>query len=393
MSEVFVYDAVRTPIGAYRGVLSGTRPDDLAAFVLRSLVDRHPDLDPADIDDVVFGNANGAGEENRNVARMAILLAGLPTDVPGVTVNRLCASGMEAVIGASRAIAVGDLEVAVAGGVESMSRAPWVVEKPSGAYPPGHQTMHSTTLGWRMINPEMPDRWTVPLGEGAEIVADRHGISRQRQDEWALRSQENAARAWADGSFDREIVRPPGVDIERDEALRDSSIEKLAGLRTAFRDDGTVTAGNASPLSDGAAALLLGDERLGERLGIAPMARIAARAATGIEPHLFGLGPVEAAAKALRSAGIGWGEVDVVELNEAFAAQVLGCLDQWRELDPSKVNPEGGALALGHPLGCSGARIVGSLARQLHRNGGGWGVATLCVGVGQGVAVVLEGMP
>lgn len=391
-SEAFVYDAVRTPIGAYRGGLSGVRPDDLAAFTVRALLDRHPGLAGGDVDEIVLGNANGAGEENRNVARMAGLLAGLPTSVPGVTVNRLCGSGMEAVAAASRSILVGDARVMVAGGVESMSRAPWVVEKPTSPFPQGHQTMHSTTLGWRLVNPQMPEQWTVALGEGAEILADRHDISRTRQDEWALRSQQKAARAWEDGAFDDEIVRPEGVTLERDEPIRESTPDKLASLRTVFRPDGTVTAGNASPLSDGAAALLIGDASVGEQLGIRPLARIASRAATGIDPDLYGLGPVEAAERALKAAGIGWSDVCSVELNEAFAAQVLACLQHWPDLDPSKVNPLGGALALGHPLGCSGARIVGSLARQLHRKGGGWGVATMCVGVGQGVAIVLEGL-
>lgn len=390
-SEAFVYDAVRTPIGAYRGGLSSVRPDDLAALTVRALLDRHPGLAGVDVDEVVLGNANGAGEENRNVARMAGLLAGLPTSVPGVTVNRLCGSGMEAVAAASRSILVGDARVIVAGGVESMSRAPWVVEKPTSPFPQGHQTMHSTTLGWRLVNPQMPDRWIVALGEGAEILAERHDISRTQQDEWALRSQQKAGRAWEDGWFDDEIVRPDGVTLERDEPVRDSTPDKLAALRTVFRSDGTVTAGNASPLSDGAAALLLGDASVGEQLGIRPLARIASRAATGIDPDLYGLGPVEAAERALKAAGIGWSDVCSVELNEAFAAQVLACLQHWPDLDPSKVNPLGGALALGHPLGCSGARIVGSLARQLHRKGGGWGVATMCVGVGQGVAIVLEG--
>lgn len=392
MSEAYVYDAVRTPIGTYRGGLSSIRPDDLAAFVVRSLLDRHPELDEGSIDEIVMGNANGAGEENRNVARMAGLLAGVPTSVPGVTVNRLCGSGMEAVAGASRSILVGDARAIIAGGVESMSRAPWVVEKPTSPFPQANQTMHSTTLGWRLVNPEMPEQWTVALGEGAEILAERHDIARSRQDEWALRSQQKAARAWEDGAYDDEIVRPDGVTLERDESIRDSTPEKLASLRTVFRPEGTVTAGNASPLSDGAAALLIGDESLGEELGARPLARIAARAATGIDPHLYGLGPVEAAEKALKAAGIGWSQVCAVELNEAFAAQVLACLLHWPDLDPSKVNPLGGALALGHPLGCSGARIVGSLARQLHRKGGGWGVATMCVGVGQGVAIVLEGL-
>jgi len=392
MNGSYVIDAVRTPIGRHGGALSGVRPDDLAAHVVKQLVERSPGLDPADIEDVYFGDANQAGEDNRDVARMAVLLAGLPTSIPGATVNRLCGSGLEAAIDASRAVTVGDNSLLIAGGVESMTRAPWVMLKPEKPFPRAHETLHSTTLGWRMTNPEMPEQWTVALGEGAEILADRFEISREEQDEFALKSHQRAAAAWDAGKFEDEIVAPPeGVELERDEGIRpDSSLEKLAKLGPVFRKDGTVTAGNSSPLNDGAAALFIGDEKGAEKLGREPLARIVSRAAHGVEPHLFGIGPVEAANKAIERAGIGWGDIDVVELNEAFAAQSLACLAEWRELDPEIVNINGGAIAIGHPLGCSGARILGSLAHELKRRGGGYGLAAICIGVGQGLAVVLE---
>lgn len=424
--DVYVVDAVRTPIGKYGGALSGVRPDDLAAHVVRALVDRTPGLDPAKIDDVYLGNANGAGEENRDVARMAVLLAGLPVTVPGVTVNRLCGSGMEAVIQAARAVALGDASVAVAGGVESMSRAPWVLPKPERAFPAGPQTLHSTTLGWRLTNPRMPGEWTVALGEGAELIADRYGITREQQDAYALTSHEKAARAWKDGAFGAEVVpyAPAGPAGEtatrtstathtsttstastatsteatiggapvRDECIRaDTSLQALAKLRPAFRKDtGTVTAGNSSPLNDGAAALLLMDEQGLRASGCEPLARIRSSAVTGIEPQYFGLGPVEAAQRALDRAGRDFDALHTVELNEAFAAQALGCLAGWPDLDPGIVNPHGGAIALGHPLGASGARIVGAVAHRLSAAGSGTGLATLCIGVGQGLAMVLE---
>ncbi|QXE38311.1 thiolase family protein [Streptomyces sp. GMY02] len=391
LREVYVVDAVRTPVGAYGGALSGVRPDDLAAGVLRALLARTPALDPARIDDVFLGNANGAGEENRDVARMAVLLAGLPVTVPGTTVNRLCGSGMEAVIQAARAIAVGDASVAVAGGVESMSRAPWVVPKPERALPAGHQQMYSTTLGWRLVNPRMPAEWTVPLGEGAELVADRYGVGRAEQDEFALASHRKAARAWRDGLYDAETVPVDGVDLGRDESIRDTtSAEALARLKPVFREGGTVTAGNSSPLNDGAAALLLTDEDGLRATGREPLARIGASAVTGIEPQYFGAGPVEAVERALKKAGRELTDVGVLELNEAFAAQAIACLGQWPGLDPAVVNPRGGALALGHPLGASGARITGAVAHQLAAAGSGTGLAALCIGVGQGLALVLE---
>jgi acetyl-CoA acetyltransferase family protein len=389
--ETYIVDAVRTPTGRYGGALAGVRPDDLAARVIGALIERSPALDPERIDDVCFGNANGAGEENRDVARMAGLLAGLPTSVPGATVNRLCGSGMEAAVGANRAIAVGDASICIAGGVESMSRAPWVVMKPEQGYARTDQTLVSTTLGWRLVNPEMPEGWTVSLGEGAEILADRYEVSRDAQDEFALRSHERAASAWERGAYAAETVAVPDVELERDEPIRsDSSLEKLARLRPAFRPDGTVTAGNASPLNDGAAALLLADEDGVRATGREPLARIVSRGLHAVDPPLYGIAPVEAANRALERAGIGWGDLALVELNEAFAAQALACLSQWPDLDPEIVNVNGGAVALGHPIGCSGARILTTLVSELSRRGGGYGLATLCIGVGQGIAMVVE---
>ncbi len=392
MNETYILDAVRTPIGRYGGALAGIRPDDLAAHVVRSLVERSPQLDPTSIDDVLFGDANGAGEDNRNVARMAALLAGLPTSTPGATLNRLCGSGLEAVIGANRAIAVGDVSVAIAGGVESMSRAPWVLLKPSRGYPAGHETLHSTTLGWRMVNPTMPAEWTVSLGEATEQLAEKYGIGRAEQDAFAVASHRNAAAAWQAGHYAAEVVPAPGVDLARDEGIRpDTSVEVLAKLKPAFRADGTITAGNASPLNDGAAALLLGDQAGARAAGREPLARIVARGVAAVEPQFFGIGPVQAANVALRRAGVAWGDLAMVELNEAFAAQSLACLAEWPDLDPAIVNIHGGAIAIGHPLGCSGARIVTHLAHALHARGGGIGLAAICIGVGQGLAVVLEG--
>ncbi|MFD3515557.1 thiolase family protein [Streptomyces sp. NPDC058657] len=391
LRDVYVVDAVRTPVGKYGGALAAVRPDDLAATVLRALLARTPDLDPARIDDVFLGNANGAGEENRDVARMAVLLAGLPVSVPGVTVNRLCGSGMEAVIQAARAVAVGDASVAVAGGVESMSRAPWVLPKPDRAFPAGHQQMYSTTLGWRLTNPRMPEEWTVALGEGAELVAERYGVTREAQDAFALRSHQKAAAAWQSGQYDGEVVPVAGADLARDECVRETStLETLARLGPVFRENGTVTAGNSSPLNDGAAALLLVDEDGLRATGREPLARIGACAVTGIEPQYFGAGPVEAVRRALKKAGRRLPDLTAVELNEAFAAQALACLSQWPDLDPAVVNPRGGALAVGHPLGASGARIAGAAAHQLAATGAGTALATLCIGVGQGLALVLE---
>ncbi|MFJ8910054.1 thiolase family protein [Amycolatopsis sp. NPDC102389] len=390
MTDVFLFDAIRTPFGKYGGALSGVRPDDLAATVLRALAERN-DLDPATVDEVLLGDANGAGEDNRNVARMAALLAGWPTTVPGATVNRLCGSGLDAVMQASRSVQVGDASLAVAGGVESMSRSPLVMQKPEKAFPAGNQTLHSTALGWRMVNPKMPEQWTVSLGESTEQLAERYGIGRDEQDAFAVRSHVNAARAWDEGFYDDHVVPVEGVELTRDEGIRpDSSPEKLAKLKPVFRPQGTVTAANASPLNDGASALLLGDEAAGKRLGKAPLARIAGRGAAGVDPDVFGIGPVRAAEIALERAGIGWEDLAAVELNEAFAAQSLACLRDWSKLDPEIVNVNGGAIAIGHPLGASGGRILGTLAHHLRRSGGRWGLAAICIGVGQGLAVVLE---
>jgi acetyl-CoA acetyltransferase family protein len=387
----YLYDAVRTPFGRYGGALAAVRPDDLAAHVVRELVSRSPELDPTRIDDSIFGDANQAGEDNRNVGRMASLLAGLPTSVPGATVNRLCASSLEAAMQASRAIETGDASLLIAGGVESMSRAPGVLLKPERPYATGNQTVHSTTLGWRMVNPRMPDRWTISLGASTEKLAGMYDIGREAQDEFALRSHRLTAKAWDEGYYREWAVPVPDTELEVDENLRrDSSLEKLAKLSPAFVDGGTVTAGNASPLNDGAGALFLGDERAGEELGREPLARVAGRGTHAVDPEVFGIAPVEAANRALDRAGIGWDDVEVVELNEAFAAQSLACIGEWRELDPERVNVNGGAIAIGHPLGASGARVLATLAYELRRRGGGYGVAAICIGVGQGLAVVLE---
>lgn len=389
---VYILDAVRTPFGRYGGGLAAIRPDDLAATVLKALLERNPGLQPRQIDDVWFGDANGAGEDNRNVARMAVLLAGLPTSVPASTVNRLCGSGLEAVFGASRAIAVGDASIAVAGGVESMSRAPWVMLKPTTPYARAHETLHSTTLGWRMVNPQMPTAWTVALGEGAEILAERYGIGREAQDAFAVGSHHRAAAAWDAGIFDDEVVPVEGSELSRDEGIRpDTSVEALGRLKPVFRSPGgTVTAGNASSLNDGAAALLLAGETGIAVVGGEPLARVVSRASSGVDPDVFGIGPVQAARDALGRAGIGWADLVAVELNEAFASQSLACLAEWPDLDPTIVNVNGGAIAIGHPLGASGARIVATLARELKRRGGGYGLAAICIGVGQGLAIVLH---
>jgi acetyl-CoA acetyltransferase family protein len=392
MPTAYVLDAIRTPFGRYGGGLSGVRPDDLAAHVVRALLARTPGLDPARIDDVLFGDANGAGEDNRNVARMAALLAGFPTSVTGATINRLCGSSLDAAMQASRMIECGDAGIVLVGGVESMSRAPWVLLKPERGFPRGHEQLHSTTLGWRMVNPEMPSQWTISLGESAEKLAGIHGISREAQDAFALRSHQRAVAAWENGFYGQWVVPVPGTELERDETMRaDTSLEKLAKLKPAFVKDGTVTAGNSSPMNDGASAVLLADERAAQAIGREPLARIVSRGAAGADPDVFGIAPVAAAEQALQRAGISWEDVAVVELNEAFASQCLADIGEWKGLDPDKVNPNGGAIALGHPLGASGGRVLGGLAHELKRRGGGYGVAALCIGVGQGLAVVLEG--
>lgn len=390
MSQAFVYDSVRTPFGRYGGALSAVRPDDLAAHVVGEQVRRIPHLDPAVIDDVVLGNANGAGEDNRNVARMAVLLAGLPVTVPGTTVNRLCGSSLEAAIQAARAVETGDAHVVIAGGVESMSRAPWVALKPERAFPAHDSALVSTTLGWRLVNPRMNPEWTVSLGEATERLRERYGIDRERQDSFAVASHHRARDAWNAGHYAGLVAPVPGTELGIDEAIRpETSAEKLAALAPAFKADGTVTAGNASPLNDGAAAVLIGSEAAADLLGRAPVARVVSRAAAANEPQYFGFAPVEAANRALERAGLTWDSIDAIELNEAFAAQALACIDAWK-VDHATVNAWGGAVAIGHPLGASGARVLGTVAERLRVSGGRYGVAAICIGVGQGLAVVVE---
>ncbi len=393
MSAAYIVDAVRSPFGRYGGGLSHVRPDDLGAHVVRALLDRAPELDPARVDDVLFGDANQAGEDNRNVARMAWLLNDLPTSVPGATINRLCGSSLDAAMQASRAIEVGDASIVVVGGVESMSRAPWVLLKTERPFPREHQELHSSTLGWRMVNPKMPPQWTISLGQSAEKLAGLYGVTREAQDRFALRSHHRAMVAWEEGFYPRWVVPVPDTELERDENIRpDTMLERLAKLKPAFVQSGTVTAGNSSPLNDGAGAMLLADEAGATAAGVEPLARIVSRGAAGVDPDVFGIAPVQAAETALERAGIGWEDVAVVELNEAFASQCLADIGEWRGLDPEKVNPNGGAIALGHPLGASGVRILGGLAHELKRRGGGFGVAALCIGVGQGLAVVAGGV-
>ncbi|MEO8527774.1 MAG: thiolase family protein [Pseudolysinimonas sp.] len=388
MTSAFVYDAVRTPFGRYGKALAGVRPDDLAASTLRALLDRHPELDPARIDDVILGDANQAGEDNRDVARMAVLLAGLPVTVPGSTTNRLCGSGLDAAIQASRAIETGDATVMIAGGVESMSRAPFVLQKPEKPYPAGNETLVSTTLGWRLMNPRMPSEWTLSLGGSAELLAEKYGIGREEQDAFALKSHQRAAAAWTNGVFTDEIVAVPGSDLTQDESIRaDTTLDALAGLKPAFSETGSVTAGNSSPLNDGSSMVLMAAEGA---LAGEPLARITGRGVAANEPQYFGVAPVEAANRALARAGKSWADVDFVELNEAFASQTLACLKLWPEVDPERLNIHGGALAIGHPLGASGGRLIARAAHELKHRGGGVAVVTICIGVGQGLAIVLE---
>ncbi|MFJ4093356.1 thiolase family protein [Kitasatospora sp. NPDC089913] len=393
MRPVYFAAARRTPIGRLRGALAHVRPDDLSATVLRALLADLPALDPARIDDVYWGAANQAGEDNRNAARMAVLLAGLPDSVPGATVNRLCASGLEAVTMAARAIGSGEADVVLAGGCESMTRAPFVLPRPDEALPHRIETF-DTRLGWRLTNPRMAElHGVLSMGETAEEVAGRYGITRERQDAFALRSHQLAAAARKDGRFDAELVpveRADGVTVDQDESIReDTSLEKLARLKPAFRPDGTVTAGNASPMNDGAAGLVLvSEEALGD-LGLEPLGRYVAGASAGVHPDVMGIGPVPATRKVLARAGWSLADLAEAELNEAFAAQVLASVDQLG-IDPELVNPTGGAIALGHPLGGSGARILTTLLHRMRRTGGRRGLATMCVGVGQGTAVLVE---
>ena len=398
MTAALIIDAVRTPVGRYRGALSGVRPDDLAARAVGAAVER-TGIDPAEVADVYMGAANQAGEDNRDVARMAALLAGFPVDVPGVTVNRLCASGLEAVNQASRALRLGEGELYLAGGTESMSRAPWVVPKPESSLPRGPQTMHDTALGWRLVNPRMEElHSTEAMGETAENVAERHSISREDSDAFALRSHERAVGAQEAGQFADELVPvelPPSKSGENgvvsvDEGPRaDSSLERLARLGPAFREGGIVTAGNSSTLNDGAACLVLASEDKAAALGAEPLARIVSIGVAGVDPAVMGIGPVYAIPRALEAAGVTLDQVDLIEINEAFACQVLACA---RELgiDEERLNVNGGAIALGHPLGCSGARILTTLIWEMRRRGARYGIAALCVGVGQGVATVVE---
>jgi 3-oxoadipyl-CoA thiolase len=384
VSRPVVLAAVRTPVGRYGGALAGVRPDDLAALVIAAAVER-AGVDPGEIEDVYFGAANQAGEDNRNVARMAALLAGLPESVAGVTLNRLCASGLSAVVFACHAIAAGDGDLFVAGGVESMSRAPLVIAKPDQPFPRGNQTVYDTTLGWRFPNPRMEAMFPLEsMGETGENVAERWNVSREEQDEFALRSQQR----WAAADFSDELVSVDGVD--RDEHPRpDTSLEKLATLRPAFREGGTVTAGNSSGLNDGAAALVIGSEEKVRELGAEPLGAFVASAVAGVDPRVMGIGPIPAVRKLLARTGIDAGDIDLVELNEAFASQSLVVIRELG-LDPERVNVNGGAIAIGHPLGMSGARLVVTLLHELRRRGGRYGLATLCVGVGQGQAALFE---
>jgi acetyl-CoA acyltransferase len=388
LRDAYVIDAVRTPFGRNRGGLSHIRTDDLAALPIAELVARHPGLDPAEIEDVYYGNTNGAGEENRNVARMAALLAGLPVSVPGVTVNRLCASGGEAVVQASRAVATGDADLVVAGGVEGMSRAPYVLPKPDEALPRSMQ-LHQTTVGWRMPNPRFPERWTDSLGACAERVATELGIGRDEQDAWAVRSHQRVAAAYDAGRHDGFVMEVEGV--KRDESLRpDSTPESLAALKPAFTRDGTVTAANSSPINDGALAAFVGTGAVAERLGVQPLGRIVASRTVAVEPDRFSVAPVPAIEQALQRAGLRIEDVDLWEVNEAFAAMVLSTLHHLPQVDRELVNVNGGAIAIGHPLGASAPRVIVDLCRELRRRGGGVGVAAACIGVGLGQAVVVR---
>ncbi len=395
MTDAVILDALRTPIGRYGGVLSGVRPDDLAAHVVKTAIERN-DLDPATVDEVYMGCANQAGEDNRNVARMAVLLAGLPVEVPGATVNRLCASGLEAAIQGSRQLVVGEAELVLAGGVESMTRSPWVMRKPEQGFPRGNVELADTTLGWRLVNPQMTHS-TESMGETGENVAERYGVSREDQDAFALESHRRAVAAAEAGRFDGEIVtvevpQPKGdpVTIHADEGPRpDTSLERLAGLRPIFREGGSVTAGNSSQINDGAACVLVTSKERASELGREPLARLVSSASAGVDPAYMGIGPVPATRKALEGAGLEPRDIDVVELNEAFASQVLASM---RELGfgHERLNVNGGAIALGHPLGASGARLLGTLAWELRRRGARCGVATMCIGVGMGLAAVIE---
>ena len=392
MSSVFVVDACRTPIGKVKGSLAEVRPDHLAADILKALVGRNAFLDPATIDDVYWGAANQAGEDNRNVARMAVLLAGLPVEIPGATVNRLCGSGMEAISDAARAIAAGDADICVAGGTESMTRAPFVIARTADPYPRSLD-LADTRLGWRLVSPRMQEMYPpITLGETAENVADRYGVTRERQDEWALRSHQLAAAARDAGRFGAEIVpvTTSKGEVTADEGINAAiTLEQLAAKKPAFRKGGTVTGGNSSPLNDGGAALLLMSEEAVDRADVTPMARYVGSAAAGVHPDYMGIGPVPAMNRALARAGWRTEDLDLAEVNEAFAAQSVAVVDELK-LDPEKVNVNGGAIAIGHPLGCSGARIVTTLLHEMRRRSAVRAAATMCIGVGQGIATLWE---
>jgi 3-oxoadipyl-CoA thiolase len=397
VSQAYVIDAVRTPIGRYGGALANARPDDLAAHVVRAVVERN-DLREDSIEEVFMGCTNQAGEDNRNVARMASLLAGLPVEVPGVTVNRLCASGLEAVSQAARQIMLGDGDLVLAGGVESMTRAPLAMSKPDRSFPRGNGELYDTTIGWRFVNPRMAELYsTEGMGETAENVAERYGVGREEQDEFALESHRRAVAAAEAGRFDDEIVPVPApqpkgdpVTVHGDEQPRpDTTLEKLARLRPVFREGGTVTAGNSSGINDGAACLVLATKERARELGREPLARVVSVGAAGVDPAFMGIGPVPASRKALDRAGLTIDDIDLVELNEAFAAQVLASMGELG-IGHDKLNVNGGAISLGHPLGCSGARLLGTLIYELRRRGGRYGLATMCIGVGQGLAMVVE---
>ena len=397
LRDPWIVAAVRTPIGRYGGALAAVRPDDLAAAVLRAVVDR-AGLDPALVEDVILGCANQAGEDNRDVARMALLLAGFPVEVAGLTVNRLCGSGLQAINSAAHAIQVGDGDVFIGGGVESMTRAPYVLAKPEAAYDRGNRELHDTTLGWRFVNPALAARhYPYSMGETAENVAERWGVGRERQDAFALDSQRKAALAIEAGRFDSQLVpievpqrKGEPIVVARDEHPRaDSSAAALARLRPAFREGGTVTAGNSSGINDGASAVLLVEAARARDLGLRPLARVVSTAVAGVDPAVMGYGPVPATRKALERAGIGVDDLDLIELNEAFASQSVVCIDELG-LDPTRVNVNGGAIALGHPLGMSGGRLITMLVHELARTGGRYGLATMCIGVGQGIATVVE---
>ena len=397
MRDAVILDAIRTPIGRYGGALRNVRPDDLAAHVIQAIV-RRGGLDPAVIEDVILGCANQAGEDNRNIARMAVLLSGLPPEVPGQTVNRLCGSGMQAVHAAAHAIAAGIGDVYIAGGVESMTRAPYVMASPEDAFPRGPIVLQDTTIGWRFPNPRLAETYPLySMGETAENVAERYGISREDQDAYALESQRRTAAAVGAGRFAEEIApvtvpRPRGAPavVDTDEHPRpDTTLERLAALRPAFRPGGTVTAGNSSGINDGAAALLVASAEWAEREGRRPIARIAAAGIAGVDPSYMGIGPVPATRKALARAGKRIDEMEVIELNEAFASQVLACVRDLG-IDRSRLNPNGGAIALGHPIGASGARILVTLLHEMRRSSARWGLATMCIGVGQGIATIVE---